>query len=79
MFDTNLLIENDLELNDSQKDMIKNDFNLFPMFYYRIKTIHEKIDLENLNKNKKKRLKKLKEFYEKNNFSIDNYIFISKL
>lgn len=54
MFDTNLLIENDLELNDSQKDMIKNDFNLFPMFYYRIKTIHEKIDSENSNKNKKK-------------------------
>ncbi len=75
LFDTNLLIENDLELNEFQKDVIKNDFNLLPIFYYQIKTIHEKNDLENFKQKLEEKIdKQIKEFYEKNNFSIDKFI-----
>ena len=71
LFDSKKLISEDSSLSQEQKNLIENDFNYIPRFYYDIKSIKNNSLKDYKNSQADKIFEKIRKFYETDGLSID--------
>jgi len=78
LFDMKSIIDKDTSLNKVKKDMIINDFNCIPKYYYKIKNIEQE-NLNNFKNNEIQHIKeKFEEFFNDNPLNFEGIILLVK-
>ena len=72
LFDSKKLIDNDTSLTQEKKDLIANDFNNIPRFYYDIKYIENNKLTKYKSEQEAKIQEKITEFYELNSLKLED-------
>ena len=72
LFDSKILIDNDTSLTQEKKNLITNEFNNIPRFYYDIKYIENDKLTEYKSEQEAKIQEKIIKFYESNELKLEN-------